>query len=56
MAGEALAGRAEGLKPMIASHGFARALPVALYTTDAEGHITFYNQAAADLWGHRTSA
>jgi PAS domain S-box-containing protein len=28
-------------------------LPVAIYTTDAEGKITFYNQAAADLWGHR---
>ena len=29
------------------------ALPVAVYTTDAEGRITFYNQAAAELWGHR---
>ena len=29
------------------------ALPVAVYTTDAEGRITFYNQAAADLWGYR---
>src|SRR5580693_7567404 len=29
------------------------ALPVAVYTTDAQGRITFYNQAAADLWGHR---
>jgi PAS domain S-box-containing protein len=29
------------------------ALPVAIYTTDAEGRITFYNQAAAELWGHR---
>ena len=28
------------------------ALPVALYTTDANGRLTFYNQAAADLWGH----
>src|SRR5258708_15215670 len=28
-------------------------LPVAVYTTDAEGRITFFNQAAADLWGHR---
>lgn len=27
------------------------ALPVAIYTTDAEGTITYYNQAAADLWG-----
>ncbi len=28
-------------------------LPVAVYTTDAEGRITFFNQAAVDLWGHR---
>jgi PAS domain-containing protein len=27
------------------------ALPVAIYTTDAEGRITFYNEAAAVLWG-----
>jgi PAS domain S-box-containing protein len=30
-----------------------QALPVAIYTTDAEGRITFYNEAAADLWGYR---
>jgi PAS domain S-box-containing protein len=30
-----------------------QALPVAIYTTDPEGRITFYNEAAADLWGHR---
>jgi PAS domain S-box-containing protein len=29
------------------------ALPVAVYTTDTEGRITFYNEAAAELWGHR---
>ena len=29
------------------------ALPVAVYTTDAEGRITYYNEAAAELWGHR---
>ena len=29
------------------------ALPVAVYTTDAEGSITFYNQAAAEFWGYR---
>ena len=27
------------------------ALPVAIYTTDGEGRITFYNEAAARLWG-----
>ena len=30
-------------------------LPVAVYTTDAAGRITYYNQAAADLWGTSTS-
>ncbi|HEY6980262.1 PAS domain S-box protein [Reyranella sp.] len=29
------------------------ALPAAIYTTDAEGRITFYNDAAVDLWGCR---
>jgi PAS domain S-box-containing protein len=29
------------------------ALPAAIYTTDAEGRITFYNQAAVDFSGHR---
>jgi len=29
------------------------ALPVAIYTTDAEGRITFYNEAATALWGRR---
>lgn len=29
------------------------ALPVALYTTDAEGRITYFNQAAAEFWGRR---
>src|SRR3990167_8967636 len=28
-------------------------LPVAIYTTDAAGRITFYNEAAAAFWGHR---
>src|SRR5476651_2391823 len=29
------------------------ALPAAVYTTDAEGRITYYNETAAELWGHR---
>jgi len=29
------------------------ALPVAVYMTDAEGRITYYNEAAAEMWGHR---
>jgi PAS domain S-box-containing protein len=37
----------------IAGAALLEALPVAIYTTDAEGHITFYNEAAADLWGNR---
>ena len=30
-----------------------QALPAAIYTTDAEGRIIFYNEAAAALWGCR---
>ncbi|WP_198674090.1 PAS domain-containing sensor histidine kinase [Chitinophaga alhagiae] len=30
-----------------------QALPAAVYTCDALGHITFYNEAAASLWGRR---
>jgi PAS domain S-box-containing protein len=29
------------------------ALPVPIYTTDASGYITLYNDAAAELWGRR---
>ncbi len=32
------------------------ALPVAIYTTDAAGRITFYNQAAVELRGGRRGA
>lgn len=34
-------------------HDFLHALPAAIYTTDAAGRLTFYNEAAAVLWGHR---
>jgi PAS domain-containing protein len=33
--------------------GLIQALPAAIYTTDAAGRITFYNEAAAELWGCR---
>ena len=29
------------------------ALPVAIYTTDERGQITYFNEAAADFWGRR---
>jgi PAS domain S-box-containing protein len=29
------------------------ALPAAIYSTDAEGHVLFYNHAAAELWGRK---
>ncbi len=29
------------------------ALPAAIYTTDAAGRLTYYNEAAVVLWGHR---
>jgi PAS domain S-box-containing protein len=32
---------------------FLDALGVAVYTTDANGQITFFNEAAAQLWGRR---
>ena len=34
-------------------HSMIEALPAAVYTTDAEGYITFYNQAAAELAGRK---
>ena len=36
-----------------ASADVLQALPAAVYTTDAQGRITSYNEAAADLWGCR---
>jgi PAS domain S-box-containing protein len=35
------------------SDAIIQSLPVAVYTTDAAGRITFYNEAAAQLWGIR---
>jgi PAS domain S-box-containing protein len=34
-------------------HQLLEALPAAVYTTDAAGRITYYNEAAAELWGCR---
>lgn len=34
-------------------HDILDALPAAVYVTDSAGHITYYNEAAATLWGHR---
>jgi len=33
------------------SRAAIEALPVAIYMTDSEGRLTFYNEAAAELWG-----
>lgn len=38
---------------MESEHQLLEALPVAVYVTDADGRITFYNSAAAELWGQR---
>jgi PAS domain S-box-containing protein len=37
---------------MITGTDLLETLPVAVYTTDADGRITFYNRAAGELWGH----
>ncbi len=35
------------------SRELLQALPVAVYTTDAKGRITYFNDAAAELWGQK---
>ena len=35
------------------SEELLQVLPIAVYTTNAAGRITFYNEAAAELWGVR---
>ncbi|HEX4635191.1 MAG TPA: PAS domain S-box protein [Rhizomicrobium sp.] len=46
---------AEKLEALMDDGGFfqslVEALPVAIYATDAEGRITYFNEAAAKLWG-----
>jgi PAS domain S-box-containing protein len=44
---------AKGLLRQRQFRDLLNALPAAIYTTDAEGHITYYNNAAAALWGTR---
>jgi PAS domain S-box-containing protein len=36
----------------LADHALLQSMPVAVCTTDETGRITFYNQAAAELWGY----
>lgn len=35
------------------SHRALDALPAAIYMTDAQGRLTYFNDAAAELWGYR---
>jgi PAS domain S-box-containing protein len=49
---------AVGVLPQLLSAGdyflqIIQSIPVAIYATDADGRITFYNEAAAHLWGRR---
>lgn len=37
----------------LAAHYLLSDLPTVVYACDAEGRLTFYNDAAADLWGQR---
>ncbi len=38
---------------LLSARAVLAALPVAVYETDAEGRLTFYNEAAAEIWGRR---
>ena len=53
---EAMAKRFRGTKWAAAESGYRQlmqALGVAVYTTDADGRITYFNDAAAAFWGRR---
>jgi PAS domain S-box-containing protein len=41
------------LPPGIEFQAFLDTIGVAVYTTDADGRITYFNEAAAELWGRR---
>ena len=44
----------KGARPGVTQlESLIQALPAAIYATDAAGRITFYNEAAAELWGCR---
>ena len=40
-------------QPLPQDHELLQALPTAIYITDAAGRLTFFNEAAAKLWGRR---
>lgn len=46
-------GQATAPAPEWRSHDLLEALPAAVYTTDAAGRITFFNETAVDFWGVR---
>jgi PAS domain S-box-containing protein len=39
--------------PGVPSADLLQSLPVAIYTVDKQGRITFFNEAAAEMWGRR---
>ena len=41
------------IQPGIGFHDFLDTLGVAVYTTDADGRITYFNEAAVTLWGRQ---
>lgn len=47
----AAGGTVDGVEP--GTRAILEALQVAVYTTDVDGRITFYNEAAAEFWGRR---
>ncbi len=50
--GEGLFGEPGGIVGLLKqSSDVLRALPAAVYVTDSDGRLTFYNEAAAELWG-----
>jgi PAS domain S-box-containing protein len=44
------------LPPGIELDDFLDTVGVAVYTTDADGRVTYFNEAAAELWGRRPEA